>query len=316
MQLPSSLKDRDAFAERMTAIFGERTEQILQNMSTPPQWSAYWRNPLRAQDHAQFEPMGEPLGPLPGVWLTEARHSLTHSEVAKHGQIYIQNPSSVLAVRVLDPQPDEEILDLAAAPGGKSIACAAAMDNRGRLAVVEPIKKRFHQLKANLERCGVTISACYLRDGRGVGRAVGERFDRVLLDAPCSSEGRINWSDPSTYHQWSMRKVKECQRKQKSLLRSAFAALKPGGVLVYCTCSLGPDENELVVAHLLQKTDAEVINTLSDVVELGIDVQAGCTTWAGKALPAALAGTVRVVPKDPWAGFYIAKLVKPGESPQ
>ena len=226
---------------------------------------------------------------------------------AENGQIYIQNPASYFAVSILAPQPDEEILDLAAAPGGKTLAIAARMHNTGRLAAVEPIRGRFFRMQANLQRCGVTNVDFYQRDGRSVGRAVPERFDRVLLDAPCSSESRMNWLDASTYQHWSPRKVKETQRKQKSLIRSAYAALKPGGTLLYCTCSFAPDENELVVASLLKKTDAQ----LMPIAEYPPNSMPGLTQWLGKLLNENLALTLRVLPDGPWDGFYVAKIFKP-----
>ena len=109
---------------------------------------------------------------------------------------------------------DEEVLDLAAAPGGKTLAIAALMNNTGRIAAVEPIRGRFHRMQANLRRCGVSNVQFYQRDGRSVGRLVPERFDRVLLDAPCSSESRMRWLDQQSFEQWSLRKIRETQRKQ------------------------------------------------------------------------------------------------------
>ena len=162
-------------------------------------------------------------------------------------------------------------------------------------------------MQANLQRCGVTNVEFYQRDGRSVGRAVPERFDRVLLDAPCSSESRMNWQDASTYQHWSPRKVKETQRKQKSLIRSAYAALKPGGTLLYCTCSFAPDENELVVASLLKKTDAQIM----PIAEYPSNSMPGLTQWLGKELNENLALTLRVLPAGPWDGFYVAKIFKP-----
>ena len=93
-------------------------------------------------------------------------------------------------------------------------------------------------------------------DGRSIGRKVPERFDRVLLDSPCSSESRIRLDDPSTYQHWSPRKTREMVRKQRGLIRSAYLALKPGGELVYCTCAFSVEENEQVVDYLLRREPA------------------------------------------------------------
>jgi NOL1/NOP2/sun family putative RNA methylase len=304
--LPEDLSDAGAFMSRMSDIYGDgEAAEIIAAMAQESDYT-YWLNPLRT---AEFKVVGQPVEGAPGMWQVPRASGFTNSEAAQLGRVYIQNPSSYLAVRLLDPQPGEEILDLAAAPGGKTIAIAAAMANTGRVAAVEPVKQRFHRMRANLERCGVTNVDFYQRDGRGVGRAVGERFDRVLLDAPCSSEARMRWNDPSTYAHWSLRKIKETQRKQKSLLRSAYASLKPGGVLVYSTCSYAPEENELVVQHLLRRTAAEIERLNSDLVpDHSI---AGLNHWKGKDLRAELTATVRVLPRDAWDGFYLARISKP-----
>lgn len=304
--LPEDLSDADAFLSRMGEIYGEETAQeIIASMAQQSDY-AYWLNPLQKAD---FTIVGEPVEGLPGMWQVPRESGFTNSEAASQGWVYIQNPSSYLVVRLLDPQPGEEILDLAAAPGGKTIAIAAAMANTGRVAAVEPVKQRFHRMRANLQRCGVTNVDFYQRDGRGVGKVVPERFDRVLLDAPCSSEARMRWNDTSTYKHWSLRKIKDTQRKQKSLLRSAYAALKPGGVLLYCTCSYAPEENELVVQHLLRRTEAR-LEPLDPSQIPGHSI-AGLNHWRGKDLMADLSATIRVLPRGVWDGFFLARIAKP-----
>ena len=314
--LPDALLDAPIFAQNLIAVYGtELASEICARMHEPFAHT-YWRNPLRPGD---FAPVGEPLC-LPGLYTVERDSRLTHHPAAERGEIYFQNPSSYFAVHVLAPQPDEEILDLAAAPGGKTIAIAAAMQDTGRIAAVEPVRGRFHRLQANLKRCGVTNTALYQKDGRGLGRVVPERFDRVLLDAPCSSEARMRWNEPASYAHWSQRKVKETQRKQKSLLRAGYAALKPGGVLVYCTCSLGVDENERVVAHLLKRTDAQLCVIDTTMLDDGLCLQDKSplerSQRTRKPLPAelqlAVERGVRIVPSSPWDGFFVAKIRKPG----
>jgi 16S rRNA (cytosine1407-C5)-methyltransferase len=304
--LPADLKDGDLFLSTLIEIYGQDTAESILSQMSARRVLGFWRNPLVECDVVPAE-LGTELPELGGVWVREYDNAFTHSQAVSSGALYIQNPSSVLAVRVLNPQPDEEILDLAAAPGGKALAIAAMMGNTGRLAAVEPVRGRFHKLAANLKRCGVTNVALYQRDGRGVGRTVGERFDRVLLDAPCSSQTRMRWDAPTTYQHWSARKIKESQRKQKSLLRSAFAALKPGGTLVYSTCSFAPEENELVVAHLLKRDSTAQVQPF----EVGLsNVVPGLTAWHNKALDESLQLTRRIVPHSAWDGFYIARLTK------
>ena len=301
--LPADFKWAAALLEKLRAVYRpDEVNNIIANQTVQSEIS-FWVNSLKPPIQV---PSGEAVSGLAGVYKRAVDDEFTYTKAVMDGHVYIQNAASYFAVAVLDPQPQEEILDLAAAPGGKTVAIAGAMHNTGRLAAVEPIKGRFHRLRANLARCAVTNADLYCRDGRGVGRVVPERFDRVLLDAPCSSESHMRWDDPKSYAHWSPRKVKECQRKQKQLIRSAYAALKPGGVLVYCTCSFSPEENELVVAHLLAKTGA----IIEPVAPLLSHFRPGLTTWSNKNLPDALSTTARILPQGVWDGFYVAKIRK------
>lgn len=193
------------------------------------------------------------LAPFDNILICPAasRHQLTHSPLINSGDIYIQSASSMLAPLWLDPQPGEEILDLTAAPGSKTTQMAALMQNQGRIAAVEKAPARFHRLKHNCQRMGVTCVAFYCKDGTTVGRACPNRFDRVLLDAPCSAEGRFHTHHPERMQYWSLKKVKTMARQQRRLLASAAESLKPGGRLVYSTCSFSPEENRQQIDALL-----------------------------------------------------------------
>ena len=138
----------------------------------------------------------------------EQRSALSESELCRAGHVYLQNPSSMAPPIVLDPQPGEHILDLAAAPGGKTLHMAGMMENRGRIAAVESVRPRFFKMREILERGGAKIVKTYLKDGATVWRNRPETFDRVLLDAPCSGEGRFRTDEPSTYAYWSVKKIR------------------------------------------------------------------------------------------------------------
>ena len=306
LELPSDLQDRDSFARMLLDVFGqEGAESVVSTLGSTSNSATYWWNPLKS-DGDRFA-KDEPLPGLNQVYVSHDRDALTHSAEAESGQIYIQNPSSKLAADCLGVEPDMEVLDLAAAPGGKTIALAAHMANTGRIAAVEPVPRRFHRLKANLDRCGVSNVAFYQRDGRGVGRAVPDRFDRVLLDAPCSSESRMRWHDARSYDHWQLRKIKEAQRKQKGLIQSAYLALKPGGRLLYCTCSFSVEENEAVVAHLLKRTNAQLLPLELDLPH----AKSGLTKYRNRSLNTQLEKTKRIVPTQLWDGFYLALVTKP-----
>ena len=238
----------------------------------------------------------------------DQRRQLTDSAAFSEGRIYIQGLSSMLAPLVLDPRPGETVLDLAAAPGGKTLQMAAMMENRGRISAVESVRGRFFRLKANLERHGATLVRGYLMDGRAVGAKVPERFDRVLLDAPCSSEARFTTRDKASWAHWSLKKIKESARKQKRLLDSAIRSLKPGGTLLYCTCSFAPEENEMILDGQLRRYQGQLS---IEPLELPLDnIQPGLVEWRGKTLNEDLVGAVRILPTSEMDGFFLCRLRK------
>ncbi|MCB6184837.1 RsmB/NOP family class I SAM-dependent RNA methyltransferase [Leeia sp. TBRC 13508] len=240
------------------------------------------------------------------------KRALTETNEFHAGEIYIQNLSSQLAPIALAPEAEETVLDLAAAPGGKTTLIAALMNNTGRLSAVEPVRDRFFRLKANLDQQGVTIAKTYMTDGRSVGKKCPEMFDRILLDAPCSSEARFDLNEADSMSHWSPAKVKETSHKQRRLLLSAFYALKKDGILLYCTCAFSPEENEVSVAHLI-KDFAEEVEVLPIQLPESFPkevIQNGLTSWKGKALPAALQHAIRILPNEQFDGFFMCMLKK------
>ncbi|WP_217126130.1 RsmB/NOP family class I SAM-dependent RNA methyltransferase [Hydrogenophilus thiooxidans] len=283
------------------------------------QTAATFALPIRPA-FAANAPLPHPLAAWSFVAEPQARATLTHSAPFRDGLLTVQSLSSQWAVWLLDPQPDTEILDLAAAPGGKTALIAAAIANRGRIAAVEAVKPRFFKLRAELARLGVTCAQTYLADGRTIGAKTPQRFARVLLDAPCSSEARIRFADPETWRHWKPRKVREAAHKQKLLLRAAWQALAPGGTLVYSTCSYAPEENEWVVAELLAEApEAEVVpprwspptalpGLTPDAIPSALTPRHPPQLSAERA--AQLAHTRRVLPRDGFSGFFAARLFK------
>jgi 16S rRNA (cytosine1407-C5)-methyltransferase len=303
------------FLERLQSIIPECDwESVLASFaSTRP--VCFRINPLRASpDEVISELQGLGLNPEPVAWNAlgytlppEVRSLLTDSAPFNEGRIYIQGLSSQLASIVLDPSPGEVVLDLAAAPGGKTLHIAALMQDQGQLSAVEPVKNRFFKLRANLERGGASMVKTYLKDGREVGHKVPERFDRVMLDAPCSSEARIRADKPDSWSHWSEKKIKEVARKQKRLIHSAILALKPGGRLLYSTCSFAPEENELVIQDALRRHPE--MEVLPVDLPLG-NIQNGLTEWSGKTLNPEVTKCRRVLPDGQMDGFFLCLLQK------
>jgi 16S rRNA (cytosine1407-C5)-methyltransferase len=147
-------------------------------------------------------------------------------------------------------------------------------------------------------------------DGAQVWRKTGERFDRVLLDAPCSSEAQFRAAEPETFRFWGLKKIAAMQRKQLTLLYSAVRSLRPGGVLVYSTCSFAPEENEAVVSRLLAKVPGALA---VEPIDLPLTrVQPGLREWRGARFHADLGQALRILPDDLMEGFFVCKLRKLG----
>lgn len=159
------------------------------------------------------------------------------------GAYYIQEPSAMIAVSLLDPQPGERILDLCAAPGGKSTQIAGRMLGQGLLVSNEVVAQRARILSRNIERMGVRNAVVLNETPKRLAERFPLYFDRILVDAPCSGEGMFR-KDIQARGEWSLEQVEICAKRQRDILQKAASMLKPGGILVYSTCTFAPQENE------------------------------------------------------------------------
>jgi 16S rRNA (cytosine1407-C5)-methyltransferase len=314
--------------DTLPAEFVERLRRIVPAAQWPSVWQSFQQerppvlrvNTLRTTPEAMVAALEEeginatPVSgkpdalTLPLVQRAEALASIPYRD----GLLYSQNLASQMAPLALDPQPGEEVLDMCAAPGGKTLQLACLMRGKGRLAAVEKVKARYFKLKANLAQQQVDLVHTYLADGAGLWRKVPERFDRTLLDAPCSSEARFRAGQPETFAHWRRKKVTEMARKQKALLFSAIDVLKPGGVLLYSTCSFAPEENEATVDKALQRFgDAIQVEPIElPLPDSLLNCQPGLSEWEGKAFDPQLAQALRILPNEHMEGFFLCRLRK------
>jgi len=207
---------------------------------------------------ALVSPYNWQLTPVPwceeGFWIErDDEEALPLGSTAEHlsGLFYIQEASSMLPVAALfaDGNTPERVMDVAAAPGSKTTQIAARMGNHGAILANEFSASRVKVLHANISRCGIHNVALTHFDGRVFGAALPEAFDAILLDAPCSGEGVVR-KDPDALKNWSVESNLDISATQRELIDSAFHALRPGGTLVYSTCTLNRDENEDVCQWL------------------------------------------------------------------
>lgn len=229
-----------------------------------------------------------------GFYIPDDVKSLGNNPLHHAGAFYIQEPSATSAVSMLDVQKGDFVLDLCAAPGGKSTQIGAKLGGTGLLWSNEIVKSRANILLSNIERMGISnavVSNCY---PEVLCSQLENTFDRVLVDAPCSGEGMFR-KDSKAEQEWSVEHVKSCAERQLKILNSAKNALKDGGVMVYSTCTFSQEENEGVITQFLSENPEF---TLEDAN----------VTFGRPALEYAR----RIFPMDGGEGHFAARLRKSG----
>ena len=233
----------------------------------------------------------------------------------------------MLPALVLNPKPDETVLDLCAAPGSKTTQMAAMMENLGTIIANEVKMDRMKILASNLERCGVSNAILTKKDGtalcerfkrlnekgrlredslRRVCQSRVLAFDKILVDAPCSGEGTIR-SSPKTLLMWNINSIKTLSKLQKKLLESAIEILKPKGEIVYSTCTHSPEENEEVLDYILEKYP----NIKIEKINLPVKCAPGILGWASRNYNKEVEKSCRIYPHiSNTEGFFIAKMKK------
>lgn len=219
-------------------------------------------------------------------------------DIFEKGYIYLQSLSSMVPPLVLNPKPGEKVLDLTAAPGSKTTQMAAMMQNTGSILANELDKIRCERLQYNVTAQGASIVTVSNDYGERIGSKYSQAFDKVLLDTPCSGEGRFLATDPRTYRSWSEKKVSELVKMQKKLFKSAIEALKPNGTMVYSTCTLNLAENEQILEWALEQFNLKLLD-----IELELrEIQQGQTESTKQA--------IKILPSKNTEGFFVARLKK------
>ena len=222
-----------------------------------------------------------------------------------HGWLHGQEEVSAVPALAVDPQPGEQIWDSCAAPGSKTTQLSALMDDRGLVVGNDNNLGRLSSLRHNAERLGVTNLVVTNQDGRNFSLKPFDfdEFDRAIVDAPCSCEGTIR-KNPTTLEEWTLEHVHSVAAVQKGILSRAVQATKPGGTVVYSTCTFAPEENEAVVDHVLDTEDCEVV-----AFDPPLDSVSGVTEWEGDSYDPRVTDTHRIYPHlNDTGGFYCAKL--------
>ncbi|MBI5228094.1 NOL1/NOP2/sun family putative RNA methylase [Candidatus Micrarchaeota archaeon] len=297
------------FKERYSSIVDDPEALFTCLMSMPPK--SFRVNTLKTSAEnvkARFNEYGLKITGVPwsnGAFTTD---SLEIGSTLEHflGHIYIQELSSMLPPIIMQKEIEQShlVLDACAAPGSKSTQISAIMQNSGTLVANDVDYGRIRALKFNLEKCGVLNSVIINQDLRYFPNL---QFDSVLLDAPCSAEGTIRKSY-SALKLWSEKKVFGSAKLQQQLITKAYDLLKPGGVMVYSTCTFAPEEDEAIIDWLIQKRPDAKLENIS--IE-GLKYSHGIEDWNGLKFSDEVRKAIRIFPHyNNSEGFFLAKVKK------
>jgi len=305
------------FLERMKELLGKDFDSYLEILKKEPVRSLRC-NTLKISPESLKKRLEEkgwkikiPFEDFPEIMIVDS--DLFPGELGRAlehvlGYYYIQEIASMLPVLILNPKPNEKVLDLCAAPGSKTTQIGARMENSGILIANEVKFGRLKILSSNLERCGVINAIITRKDGIALCKKFEKQdyfFDKILLDAPCSGEGTIR-SVPKGLEMWNAKTIENLSKLQKSLIASAISILKPKGELVYSTCTHAPEENEEVIDFALRNFYVKV-----EKINLPVKNRQGITNWKEKSYSLNVKLSCRIYPQDAdTEGFFIAKLKK------
>lgn len=246
----------------------------------------------------------------------KSQRDLEATDFYRQGKIYLQSLASMVPPLVLAPAMGEKVLDLCAAPGGKTSEMASFMNSQGELWAVEIDEVRFEKLRHNMKILGADRRPGFLNLYHGDGmKFCLDRpgyFDKILLDAPCGAEARIVADEKRSWGFWQEKKIKDQAFLQRRLLFSAFGALKPGGTLVYSTCTFAPEENEEQIVRLSKKFGDAVV-----IQEAGPEKIArvpAVRNWRGEEWDRSIDKILRILPTKEIEGFFVAKIRKDGKA--
>ena len=215
-------------------------------------------------------------------------------KIYEEGKIYLQSLSSMLPPIILEPKENEDILDMAAAPGGKTTQMAAMLNNNARITACEMNTIRAEKLKYNIEKQGASSVYVMVTNSRRIDDFFA--FDRILLDAPCSGSGTLYSEGTKIEKTFTPKLIQKSVKAQTQLLRKAINILKPGSEMIYSTCSILQEENEDIVNNIINSGKMEIIP---------IKIDGTIPT-----LPTKIKGTLCVCPNEEYEGFFVAKLKK------
>jgi len=247
------------FIEKMRKLLGEKeSKKLFEALNRRPLISIRV-NTLKATVNEVIEELereGKEVkvsSVVPTILKFKGPYDFDGSKLYREGKFVIQEEAAALASIILNPKPGEKVIDMCAAPGGKTIHMAELMKNKGVIYAFDVDKARIKRMRELIRRTGVSIVKIYVEDVRNAPKILGEEVaDKVMLDAPCTSDGTIA-KNPELRWRIHEEKIAEYAKLQYELLETAIKLVKPGGKILYCTCSMFKEENEDLIENLLKK---------------------------------------------------------------
>lgn len=310
MQLPQD------FIDRMQRELGKEAEAFFSSYEQKKTYGLRM-NPLKYGGSLSSAHLPFSLSPVP--WAKEGFFANPEEHPGKHplheaGAYYIQEPSAMSVVSLLAPMPGEIICDFCAAPGGKSTGIAGRMQGEGLLISNEISPARAKILSQNMERFGVTNCVVTNEPPEKMSKAFPQFFDKILVDAPCSGEGMFR-KDEQAVKEWGLSQIEICRKRQAMILEEADKMLRPGGILVYSTCTFAPEENENQIADFLKKHPDYILEDWRDFLPQNCGLTGG-RKWSGTPDNMEIEKTLRLWPHLlQGEGHFAARLRKTGEFP-
>lgn len=308
--VPDGLPAR--FTERMGRLLGEEYPSFAESLGGE-QIRGLRLNTLKAGQQVLEELCGTYFSLTPVPWCREGYYYPAGERPGRHsyheaGIYYIQEPSAMSVVELLSPEPGERILDLCAAPGGKTTHAAQRLGGTGLLVSNEIHPSRAKILSQNVERMGVVNGVVTREDSGKLAGYFPEFFHKIIVDAPCSGEGMFR-KEEQARTEWSQEHVSACALRQQEILDNAARMLQPGGRLVYSTCTFAPEEDEETVAAFLEKHPEFHVAAPPESTRLS-GLSKGCPEWTRNRC-SAVAETYRIWPhRAKGEGHYLALLEK------
>jgi len=242
-------------------------------------------------------------------------HRVQATDMTERGQAFVQSPSSYLPVIALETEVGQSVIDVCAAPGGKTALIADLVQGEIDITANELKPRRAEKMRGVLNLLHLQQAQILTRNAKHLAKIIGENvFDRVLADVECSTEAGINFESKEPLKGWSLDRVERVAQTQRQIIRASYDLLRPGGILIYSTCSLAPEENEDVVASLLATRPGAIIQP----VDLSVERRAKpIRKWNGKIIPEEVStGVVRVVPNSYLEPFTFVRIRKPTNIPE